>query len=138
MKYDVVQQSLEEFVVANWPHTALQFDNVAFNSDLYDEFTRCTVVFGEGLQRSVTKGCYRQPGLLILSIYTKPATGTSRVLELATLAATMMTSVIVHSTPPLDAPKVNLKVPDLFKSVKEQSGWVFAQVSCPFYYDLEI
>lgn len=137
MKYDVVQQSLEEFVAANWPHTTVQYDNVAFNSDLYDEYVRCTVVFGDGDQRSVTKGCYRVMGLLILTVFTKPATGTARLLELASLAANMMVSVIVSPTPPLDAPKVNLKVPDLYKNVKEQSGWVQAQVSCPFYYDLE-
>lgn len=137
MKYDVVQQSLEEFVKANWTETAIQYDNVAFNADIYTEFVRCTVVFGEGSSRAVTKGCYRQVGLLILSVMTKPGIGSARKLELANLAAEMVLSVVVQPVPPLVAPVVNLKTPDLFNDNKERDGWVMAQVSCPFYYDLE-
>lgn len=137
MKYDVVQQSLEEFVQTNWTETAVQYDNVAFNSDIYDEYVRCNVIFGEGSSRSVIKGYYRQTGLLVLTAFTKPAIGSARKLELANLAAEMMRHVVVLPVSPLVAPAVNLKVPDLFNDSKEQSGWVQAQVSCPFYYDLE-
>lgn len=137
MKYDVVQQSIEEFVKTNWTATAVQYDNVDFKSDLYQEYMQCTVVFGEGSQRSVTKGCYRQVGLLLLTIKTKPGTGSARKLELAKLAAEMVVSVVVQAVPPLIAPAVNLKTPDLFNDNKERDGWVMAQVSCPFYYDLE-
>lgn len=137
MKYDVVQQSLEEFVAANWSQTAVQYDNVAFKSDLYQEYLQCTVVFGEGFSRTVTKGCYRQVGLLLLTVKTKPGTGSARKLELAKLAAEMVLSVVVQPVPPLVAPVVNLKTPELFNDNKERDGWVMAQVSCPFYYDLE-
>lgn len=137
MKYDVVQQSLEEFVKTNWTATAIQFDNVAFNSDIYTEYLQCTIVFGEGFARTVTKGCYRQVGLLILSAKTKPGIGSARKLELAKLAAEMVLSVVVQPVSPLVAPAVNLKTPDLFSDNKERDGWVMAQVSCPFYYDLE-
>ncbi len=137
MKYDVAQQAIEEFVKTGWNHTDIQYDNVAFNSDMYTEFMRCTVIFGEGHKRTVTQGCYRQIGVLMLSIFTKPAIGSARQLELATLAAQMVTSVVVSPVLPLINPKVKLKVPDLFVDNKERSGWVMAQVSCPFYYDLE-
>jgi hypothetical protein len=137
VKYDVVQQSLEEFVQINWTYTAVQYDNIAFNSDIYHEYVRSSVIFGEGSSRSVTKGCYRQAGLLIITVFTKPAIGTARKLELANLAAEMMRHFVVLPISPLIAPAVNLKVPDLFNDPKEQSGWVQAQVSCPFYYDLE-
>ena len=137
MKYDVVQQSLEEFVAANWSETTVQYDNVSFKSDLYQEYLQCTVVFGEGSSRTVTKGCYRQVGLLLLTVKTKPGTGSARKLELARLASEMVLSVVVQPVPPLIAPAVNLKTPDLFNDNKERDGWVMAQVSCPFYYDLE-
>lgn len=137
MKYDVVQQSLEEFVAANWSETTVQYDNVAFKSDLYQEYLQCTVVFGEGSSRTITKGCYRQVGLLLLTVKTKPGTGSARKLELAKLAAEMILSVVVLPVLPLIAPAVNLKTPDLFNDNKERDGWVMAQVSCPFYYDLE-
>ena len=138
MNYDIVQKSLEEFVLANWTETAVQYDNVAFNSDIYTEYLRCSIVFGDGAQRSVTAGCYRVVGLLILSAFVKPSIGTSRLLQLASIASTMVVSKIVSPTPPVERPKVNLKVPDMYPDFQEHSGWVMAQVSCPFYYDLEI
>lgn len=137
MKYDVVQQSLEEFVKTNWTHTAVQYDNVAFISDAYTEYLQMTVVFGEGFARTVTKGCYRQVGLLLLTAKTKPGIGSSRKLQLAKLAADMVRTVVVKPVLPLIAPPVNLKTPDLFSDNQERHGWVMAQVSCPFYYDLE-
>lgn len=136
MKYDVVQQSLEEFVVANWSHTIVQYDNVAFNAELYSEYLQCTIRFGEAAQRTlVREGCYRQVGLLMLTAKVKPGTGSARKLALATLAADMVKNVVVHATAPLIAPNVVLKVPDMFNDDKERDGWVMAQVSCPFYYD---
>lgn len=138
MKYDVVQKSLEIYVKDHWSHTAIQYDNVAFNSDLYEEFIQCTIVFGEGRSRTITVGCYRQVGLLILTVKTRPGTGSSRKLELAKLAAEMVISKVVQPIAPDLVPAVNLKVPDLFSDNTERNGWVMAQVSCPFYYDLEI
>lgn len=137
MKYDVVQQSLEKFVQTNWTHTAVQYDNVAFNSDIYTEYLQMTVVFGEGSARTITQGCYRQPGILLLSAKTKPGIGSSRKLQLANLAAEMVISTVVYPVPPLIAPSVNLKTPSLYIDNQERNGWVMAQVSCPFYYDLE-
>lgn len=137
MNYDGVQQSLEEFVQTNWFDTAVQYDNVAFNSELYKEFLRCTIVFGDGAPRCITKGHYRQVGLLILTVFTKPAEGTVRLLQLASAASKMVVSTIVQPVAPLVAPRVNLLVPDFFKDLNEKSGWVFAQVSCPFYYDFD-
>jgi len=136
VKYDVVQQSLEDFVTANWTETEVQYDNVAFNAELYREYLQCTIRFGPAAQRTlVREGCYRQIGLLILTAKVKPGTGTSRKLSLAATAAAMITNVVVHPTGPLVAPNVVLKVPDLFTDEKERDGWVMAQVSCPFYYD---
>ena len=138
MKYDIVQQALEFYVQSNWTETSIQYDNVAFNSDLYTEYLRCSIVFGDGNKRSVTAGCYRVVGLLILSAFVKPSIGTSRLLQLASIASTMVVSKIVSPQAPEIGPKVNLKVPDMYPEFKEHSGWVMAQVSCPFYYDLEI
>lgn len=135
MKYDVVQQSLEEYLLAQWTETQVQLDNVAFNSDLFTEYLRSNVIFGEGFPRTVTKGCLRQTGLWILTAFTKPAIGSARRLELARIAAELMTQVVVSPVAPLVAPRVTLKVPSLFNDAKEQHGWVQAQVSCPFYYD---
>lgn len=136
MKYDVVQQSLEEFVKSNWDLTSIQYDNVPFNSDLFTEYLQCHIAFGEGLQRTVTQGCYRQIGILMLTVKTKPGKGPTRKLFLASTAAEMVRSVLVLPVSPLVAPSVYLKVPDLMNDDKERHGWIQTLVSCPFYYDI--
>lgn len=135
MKFAQVQQSIEEYIQAQWYATQIAFDNVAFNSELYDQYLRCNVLFGEGRKRTVTVGCYRQIGVLMLTVFVKPAVGRARLLELANIAATLVTDVRVGATLPLVAPVVNLKVPDLILDNTERSGWVQANVSSPFYYD---
>jgi hypothetical protein len=138
MMFDKVQTSLEAFVQTNWTATPLSFDNVAFNSDGVDEFVDCTIVFGETVKRSLPAKDYRVFGLLILTAYVKPATGAARAMTLASDLSVMVVSTAVQPVPPLVAPSVQLQNPSLYKNFREQSGWVKAQISCPFYYDLEI
>lgn len=135
MFYDKVQQSLEEYATVNWTETAIQFDNVPFNTEIYTEFLRHSVRFGEGRQRSVTIGCYRQLGVLMLTVFTKPSQASNRRLELARAAADLYISKIISASPPLTAPKIKFMVPDLNIDSKEVMGWVQATVMCPFYYD---
>ena len=135
MKFAQVQQSIEEYIKAQWTETQVAYDNVQFNSDLYDQYLRCNILFGEGRKRTITVGCYRQIGMLMLTVFVKPAVGRARLLDLANIAATLVTDVRVGATLPLVAPVVNLKVPDLILDNTERSGWVQANVSSPFYYD---
>lgn len=140
MKYDVVTQSLEEDFRNRWvmtPTDAIQFDNVPFNSVLYNEYVAFTVKFGEAFKRSLPAGCYRQPGLLMVSVFVKPATGPARKLALATVAAEMYLNAVIQAQEPLVAPVVKMFEPTLYDDSKDRDGWVMAQMSCPFYYDLE-
>lgn len=135
MKYAEVQESLETYVKANWTFTAIAFDNVPFQSELYTEYIRCNVLFGLANKKSLPPACYRQTGVLMLTVFTKPGTGKNRLLELANEAATLVTDVRVNAIPPHVAPVVNLKTPDFNGSNTERSGWIQAEVSSPFYYD---
>lgn len=137
MKYHIVQKALETFVKTNWTVTAIQYDNVAFNSEIYTQYISCNIVFGEGVSRTITRGCYRQFGLLIITIYTKSSTGSNNRLTLAAAVVTMLTHKEVPPITPDTTPIVSLKVPSLHSDNSEKSGWVRTQVSCPFYYDLE-
>lgn len=140
MQYDLAQKVLEQFTSTAWTAfsdpTEVQYDNVAFNSDIYTEFAKCSVIFGEGQARTVTAGCYRQNGILMFSIFTKPAVGTTRLNMLAARAADMLKSARARPTVPGSGPTVVLKVPSLHRDLNEKFGWVMAQVSCPFYYDI--
>jgi len=140
MQYDVAQKIIEGYVTSQWEafsdKTAIQYDNVAFNSDLYHEYARCTVVFGEGQARTVTAGCYRQTGVLMLGIYQKPGTGTERLNKLASRAADMLKSQRARPDLPATTPTVVFKVPSIHRDLNEKLGWIMAQVICPFYYDI--
>lgn len=138
MKFSPVQQSLEEFWASSWNYTAVQYENTPFDSELYNEYVRMSVAMNDSMSRTVTRGCYRVVGMFFVSIFVKPAVGSARALELADNASLLLVHKVVQSIAPLVAPKVNLKVPDLLKDFKERDGWVMVQVSCPFYYDLEI
>ena len=136
MKYDTVQTALEKYFVDHWTETAVQFDNVAFNSELYTEYIRCHVAFGDSLPRSISRVCYRQTGLLNISVFTKPASGSQRRLEIATAAAEMFRSIVVAPVAPAVEPKTNILEPSIVIDNKEANGWVQAVLSFPFYYDL--
>jgi hypothetical protein len=139
LKYGEVQQSIEEFVKTNWETagtTAVQYENVAFNSEMYNEFAKLSIIFGQAVARTVTEGCYRQPGLVMMSVFVKPSVATKRLNQLADIAADLFKSTRIVSTPPLNAPKVVCKVPSMMKDLNEKMGWVMASVTVPFYYDL--
>lgn len=140
MKYDAVKKAIEEFFIANWtmtPSNSIQFDNVAFNSDLFNEYVQLTVKFGDSAKRSIASKCYRQFGLVIVTVKTKPNQGSDRKLKLARAVSEMLASVRVPVVPDPLVPTANLRDPDLFDSTEARDGFVMAQVSCPFYYDLE-
>lgn len=140
MKYDVVKQSLEEDFRSRWemtPVDAIQFDNVGFNSSLFKEYVSFTVRFGEAFKRSLPTGCYRQPGILIASVFTLPGFGSARKLQLVTVLAEMYVNAVIRAQEPLEAPVVNMFEPTMIDDDRERDGWVMAQMSCPFYYDLE-
>lgn len=142
MKFDVVNQSLEEYLQTNWSETQIQFENVAFNADLFTEYLRCTILFGDtdapemaNGQRSLVPRCYRVTGFMILDVFVKPAIGVVRMIELGTIAANLLKSKAVQPVSPLQAPVVNFGVPAMVKDPVERHGWVKAQVTAPFYYD---
>lgn len=134
MKYDLVQVGLELFVQSNWSATEVQYSNIGLHTEALNEYMRCHVIFGEGIARTIGTGCYRQFGLLTLTAFVRPSVGTARLLELATDLSDLVRSIIVPASG--GTPAVQLKVPSLFTDYTERDGWVQAQVSCPFYYDL--
>ena len=137
MKYDIVQTALETYVQTNWTATQVQFDNVSFTPELYNEYLRCNVLFGDGKSTSLGAKCYRQIGLLILSVFTKPGDGSNRRMYLAHLAANMVIDKLIMPVSPATVPVIYMQVPDMKNDNNERNGWVMAQVSCPFYYDTE-
>lgn len=139
LQYGAVQTSLEQFIKTNWELaevTALQFENVAFNSEMYEEFAKFSIMFGQAVARTVSGDCYRQPGIVMMNVFVKPSVGTARLNVLSDIAAGLFNKAIVNAVDPLSAPVVKFKVPMFQKDLNEKHGWVMAAVTIPFYYDI--
>jgi Bacteriophage related domain of unknown function len=138
MKYDVVTQSIQAWFATAWGTTTqVQYDNTPLEVSNLTEYVQFTIRFGESIKRSLPQGCYRQFGLVIVTVKVKPDQASQRKLNLATAAAELLLNETVQPVSPLVAPSVRMREPDLFDDTRERDGWVMAQVSCPFYYDLE-
>lgn len=132
MKYAEAQQAIETRLQAVWSHTALQFENQPFNTDLYEEFTRATIQFGDTFLRSLGSTCHRTVGILFLDFFVRPGVGSFRLTELANLAV----DYLIGQTTGAD-PVINFLEPSLSKNYAEQTGWVSAQLQVTFYFDTE-
>lgn len=49
----------------------------------------------------------------------------------------MYNNAVIYAQDPLEAPVVKMFEPSMYSDTKERDGWIMAQMSCPFYYDLE-
>jgi hypothetical protein len=112
------------------------FDNAPFNSDIVDWFAECSVRFGDILPRDMGARCFRMVGLLILTPMVRPGVGTSKLLQMVDqiIAATNSTILPANYVP--NSPAIEFRSPSLTCDFKESAGWVRAQISTPFFYDL--
>jgi hypothetical protein len=136
MNYADVQKSIEKYLQAQWTATALKFENQAFNTDMYEEYTRATIQFGDSVLRSLGVRCYRTPGILFLDFYVRPGVGSHRLVELADLASDLLVGTSVAAVLPDTAPVVEFTEPSLSKDLAERTGWVSAQLMIEFYFDI--
>ena len=82
MQFEQSRSDIESFLNDNWSYTDIQFDNVSFNPG--DEYIRPTIFDGESSKISLgTYGAHRRVGVLIVQIFVKKNTGTSRSKVLA-------------------------------------------------------
>lgn len=137
MKYLEVQTLLETFVQNNVTGVQVTFENMAFASDVYTEWVRSTIQFGDSLLRALSSNCYRVAGIHIFEIYVRPATGSARIHELADTLTSLFKGAKIAPVIVETSPTVYYLAPTLSKFFAERTGWVSAQLTCPFYYDLE-
>lgn len=127
---------LESYVQTNVAGIAIAFENVEFDPTNLTKWLRVTIQFGSSRLRSLGTRCFRVPGIMMLEIYTRPATGLVDITTFADTLTDLFKGSSVVPSQPAD-PTVNFLEPALTKFPAEQSGWVRGQVTCPFYYDLE-
>jgi len=137
MNYAAVQKLIESHLQDVWTATALAFENQPFNTDVYDEFSRATVQFGDTILQSLGARCYRTVGILFMDFFVRPGVGAHRLVELSDAATGLLTGLTLNAVLPDVAPAVNFIEPSLSKNFAERTGWVSAQLRLTFYFDTE-
>lgn len=133
MKYAEAQAEIQTRLQAVWTYTALQFENQPFKTDLYEEYTRATIQFGDAFLRSLGARCMRVPGILFLDFFVRPGVGSHRLAQLANLANGFFIGQSLGTDP-----VINFLEPSLSKDFAERTGWVSAQLRITFYFDTEV
>lgn len=137
MNYAAVQKLIESHLQSVLTSTALTFENQPFDTDIYNEFTRATVQFGDSVLQSLGTRCYRTVGILFLDFFVRPGVGAHRLTQLSDTATGLLVGQTLNAVLPDVAPTVNIIEPSLSKNFAERTGWVSAQLRLTFYFDTE-
>jgi len=124
------QIALEEYVQghANMSGISLVFENSgSAPAEIYQEFVRFTLQFGDSKRMQIGGNGYRHMGVLLSQIFLREGIGVARGVEIADLISSMFRDKIVGG--------VNLWVPFVTKVPFSEKGWYQIQVSTPFYFD---
>lgn len=127
--FESVQTALETHIEAQLAAIAKKvYENAETPSpDLFDEWVRFSVSFGESKRLHLGTGAYRHPGILFAQIFTKQGSGINRGVEIADLITAALRDQVVSN--------INLLVSSVIKVPFADGGWSQVQVSTPFYID---
>jgi hypothetical protein len=126
--FEAKQTALEEYLKLNFAGVELVYENMKSPApELFDEWARIVVMFGDSKRMQIGGRGYRHPGLLIVQVFIREGIGINRGVELAdTVRGLLMDQVIAG---------VNLQVPSVIKVPVADAGWHQLQVVTPFYFD---
>jgi Bacteriophage related domain of unknown function len=126
--FEAKQTAIEEFFKTGFNQSEIVFENSPSPSpDLYDDFVRLVVAFGESKRMQIGGNGYRYPGLVMVQVMCKEGVGINRGVVLADHIHNLFRDV-VHSG-------INFQVPYVTKFPFAEKGWFQVQVSIPFYFD---
>jgi hypothetical protein len=128
--FESKQTAIEAFIQqhANMAGLQLVFENMKSPSaEVYDEWLRFTIQFGDSRRMQIGSGGYRHPGMIMAQIFTKEGVGINRGVELADLVNSMLRDQVISG--------VNVWVPKVIKVPVADAGWHQVQVAAPFYFD---
>lgn len=138
MNYSSVQKLIESHLQSVLTATALTFENQPFDTDIYNEFTRATIQFGDSILQSLGTRCYRTIGIIFLDFFVRPGVGAHRLVQLSDAAASLLVGQTLTAVLPNVAPNVSILEPSLSKNFAERTGWVSAQLRLTFHFDTEV
>lgn len=136
--WDLVTQSLEEYVQGNWDLCPVVFENEPVPDANLDYYARFTVLYG--VNRGICLGDpfeRRQVGVLYMSLFARPATGMAKLNQLSSQVSQLFLGKIIRPSIEGTAPVVNVRDPQLTTDPNAKDNWVKAVVSFDFYFDTE-
>lgn len=136
MKFQAVQTLIESYLQDNWTANTLIFENQPVNTELYEEWSRCTIQFGDTNRKSLGNSFYRTSGVLFFDVYVRPGVGSNRAVELIDTAVNLLRDKSLSPTSPDGTPTVHFLEPAVMKSYGEKTGWVSTQLAYSFYFDV--
>lgn len=123
MSYLTEKKNIEEFFIANWTHTPIEFENG--ETSLTSEYVRITIQNGDAFQVSMGDNpSFRHVGVVFVQIFTATDIGSGRALELADLVDQLFRIAVVSN--------IHFSVPQV-KRIRNESEWFQVNVSIAFY-----
>lgn len=125
--YSASQEDLETHFQTNFTSTPVEFENAPLDISTLTEYVRHVIRFGAGKVTSLSGGCFRYQGAVIVQIFVKPGVGLARPMELADTISGLYRAAVIGGH--------MFGVPEVTKHPAGGQGWVQVQVYCPFYFE---
>jgi hypothetical protein len=93
MNFDTPRESAET-IMKNWGLIPINYDNVQFDSKLYDEWARVTVASGDSFNACIGANIIRNTGLVIISLFNKQWSGSAETRDRADEVAALFNGVV--------------------------------------------
>jgi hypothetical protein len=135
MIFNSVQTLIEKYLQDNWSANTVVFENQPINTELFDDWTRCTVQFGDIIRKTLSGDLYRVPGVLLLGFYVRPATGVARAMSLLDSMVPLFQNKALAPDTPDGTPTIYFLDASISKNLVERTGWVSTQLAHTFYFD---
>lgn len=126
MTFETQERAFEDRFETNWPHTPIQWPNVAFSSKDKTEFVSFTNITDDTKEKSMGSDpvLYRYFGNIVIQIFVEPNSGATRALKLAELVADIWRSAQFNG--------INMKATKLVR-VGVHKSWYQLDVISPYY-----
>lgn len=129
MSFSSKQTAIETYFKNQWGSTTqIEYENDAWNPDLYDEYVRFSIQFGDAVAMELGNKAFRYFGVVFVQIFVRPAVGNARMLTLADTASGLFRTT-------LSVTGVKFLVPRITKFPNSAGGWVQTQLACNFYFE---
>lgn len=129
MSFDLERQNIEQRLLDNFTACPIQFENIDLNTQGLTNWVALEIEHGRGQKISLAppgQGLFRQTGVIQISVFQKPGTGSKMVKSLADQIAGIFRDAEFDG--------IHCREPYLHR-VGDADGWYQIMVLVPYYRD---